>query len=72
MALPTGRRQPPCAHAAVTFSIYDLDGSGRISKANMAALLQSLLGEHDVTIPDAQVAALVERTFATEDANRDG
>lgn len=57
---------------AVTFAIYDLDGSGAITKANMVELLGSLLTEHDVSVPSDQIAALVERTFATEDANHDG
>jgi hypothetical protein len=77
---PTRRRHPrpplPSAHVAappaVTFAIYDMDGTGRISPANLRALLASVLAEHDVALPGAQLDALVAHTFATEDANRDG
>lgn len=49
-----------------------MDGTGRILPANLRALLASVLAEHDVALPGAQLDALVAHTFATEDANRDG
>lgn len=62
----------PEAKMRFTFAIYDMDGTGRISPANLRALLASLLGENDVALPGAQLDAIVAHTFATEDANRDG
>jgi hypothetical protein len=56
---------------AVTFSIYDIESTGRITPANLSALLTDVMAPY-VSVTPTQVGALVAHTFAQEDQNRDG
>jgi len=55
-----------------SFRIYDMDGDGKISDAELSKMLQTTLAENDVKLTPEQAAAIVKSTFLEADTNRDG
>lgn len=57
---------------AVTFSIYDFHGSGKISPDEVRKLLQGCLDENGLHFSSSDVQKMIDNTFDQVDLNRDG
>lgn len=58
--------------SAVTFNVYDMEGKGRITPADLKALLSAALREGEVAMTDVQLDRMVADTFRVHDVNGDG
>lgn len=56
----------------VTFGIYDMTNSKRISKRDVRRLLSACLGETAMELSDAVQSSMVDRAFDLYDLNKDG
>lgn len=58
---------------AASYAVYNLSGAaGGITREDVTRILMACLMENEVSVPAADVDALVERTFKEYDANCDG
>jgi Ca2+-binding EF-hand superfamily protein len=54
------------------FQIYDMDGDGRISKAELSDLLKASFEENEVKVTPKQIKSIIDETFKEADRNGDG
>ncbi len=57
---------------AVSYAVHNLSGAAGICREDLMRMLSACLHENDVAVPSKDVEALVERTFASFDADGDG
>ncbi len=48
----------------MSFSIYDYDGDGFISKQELGNMVAATMREHEIVLSDADVDGIIDRTFA--------
>lgn len=58
-----------CLRTAVTFRVYDVDGDGYISNADLFRVLKAMVGSN---LNDVQIQQLVDRTILQGDKDKDG
>lgn len=57
---------------AVSYAVHNLSGAAGICREDLMRMLSACLHENDVAVPSKDVEGLVERTFASFDADADG
>ncbi|KAA0174638.1 hypothetical protein FNF27_03753 [Cafeteria roenbergensis] len=56
----------------MSYAVHNLSGADGICREDLMRMLSACLHENDVAVPSKDVEALVERTFASFDADGDG
>jgi serine/threonine-protein phosphatase 2B regulatory subunit len=58
-------------HLTVSFSIYDVDSDGHVTKDELFQLLDASLMQAEVDLPEEAVRGLVNATFEEADVDKD-
>jgi len=62
----------PSARSAVSFALHNLGKGAGISRDDLQMMLTACLRENDVSVPPSDIESVVEKTFASFDADGDG
>lgn len=65
-------RADPATKLAFCFRMYDLDGDGCISRAELYKIVESCLLQNALVLPADVLSRLVDSTFALVDTDGDG